>query len=128
MDEDLIREAEDWARILKKYHSGVYRNSVSALLYRLAAHINNQGLEIEHWRECAKYDATMEGPVFKGWDQSALNRCRRAYTDPLPDPRFELEAMNIAQVMGVDWNTAPDDLRRLCRKLVLKRHENDEKI
>jgi hypothetical protein len=33
--------------------------------------------EIEQWRECALYDATMKGPVFKGWDRSALDRCRR---------------------------------------------------
>ncbi len=34
--------------------------------------------EVQAWRECALYDATMEGPVFKGWDRSALERCRRA--------------------------------------------------
>ena len=34
--------------------------------------------ENEQWRACARYDATMEGPVFKGWDRSALERCRRA--------------------------------------------------
>ena len=34
--------------------------------------------EIEQWRACARYDATMEGPAFKGWDMSALERCRRA--------------------------------------------------
>lgn len=37
-----------------------------------------QAAEIEQWRACALYDATMEGPVFKGWDRSALERCRRA--------------------------------------------------
>jgi hypothetical protein len=36
-----------------------------------------QAAEIEQWRSCALYDATMEGPVFKGWDRSALERCRR---------------------------------------------------
>ena len=34
--------------------------------------------EIEEWRACARYDAMMEGPAFKGWDMSALERCRRA--------------------------------------------------
>ena len=34
--------------------------------------------EVDQWRSCARYDATMEGPVFKGWDRSALERCRRA--------------------------------------------------
>jgi uncharacterized small protein (DUF1192 family) len=42
------------------------------------AGIEAQAAEIEQWRECALYDATMEGPVFKGWDRSALERCRRA--------------------------------------------------
>lgn len=32
---------------------------------------------LREWQECALYDATMEGPVFKGWDRSALDRCRR---------------------------------------------------
>lgn len=40
--------------------------------------IEAQAAEIEQWRSCALYDATMEGPVFKGWDRSALERCRRA--------------------------------------------------
>lgn len=31
---------------------------------------------LQEWRECALYDATMEGPVFKGWNRSALDRCR----------------------------------------------------
>lgn len=32
--------------------------------------------EVTAWRECALYDPTMEGPRFKGWDRSALERCR----------------------------------------------------
>lgn len=32
---------------------------------------------LREWQECALYDATMEGPVFKGWDRSALERCRK---------------------------------------------------
>jgi hypothetical protein len=28
------------------------------------------------WLECALYDATMAGPVFKGWNRSALDRLR----------------------------------------------------
>lgn len=36
--------------------------------------------ELRRWRECAKYDATMDGtPAFKGWDRSALDRLRREY-------------------------------------------------
>ena len=44
----------------------------------LRERIEAQAAENEQWRECARYDATMEGPVFKGWDRSALERCRRA--------------------------------------------------
>jgi hypothetical protein len=35
-------------------------------------------LELLAWRECAEYDVTMDGRVFKGWNRSALDRCRRA--------------------------------------------------
>jgi len=41
--------------------------------------------QVEQWVECAMYDATMEGPVFKGWDRSALDRCRKRHEDK--DPR-----------------------------------------
>ena len=51
---------------------------VRGMLYCAADLIESQAAEIEQWRECALYDATMEGPVFKGWDRSALERCRRA--------------------------------------------------
>jgi hypothetical protein len=43
-----------------------------------ADRIEAQAAEIEQWRSCARYDAMMEGPAFKGWDMSALERCRRA--------------------------------------------------
>jgi len=37
--------------------------------------------EAEDWRECAKYDALMDGPRFKGWNRSALDRCRKKYIE-----------------------------------------------
>ena len=37
--------------------------------------------EVEAWRQCALYDATMAGPIFKGWDRSAMDRCRRRYIE-----------------------------------------------
>lgn len=37
--------------------------------------------EINEWRECAQYDATMEGPVFKGWNRSHLDRCRKQFIE-----------------------------------------------
>ena len=33
--------------------------------------------ELIGWWECALYDACMGGPVFRGWDRSALDRMRR---------------------------------------------------
>lgn len=42
--------------------------------------------ELRAWRECAKYDATVEGPVFKGWDRSALDRLRLAALTPAKEP------------------------------------------
>ena len=43
--------------------------------------------EVRNWRECAKYDVTMEGAIFAGrWDRSALERCRiYAEQNPLDD-------------------------------------------
>jgi len=32
--------------------------------------------EVTGWRECALYDACMDGPKFKGWNRSALDRMR----------------------------------------------------
>ena len=40
-----------------------------------------QAAEVAAWRECALYDATMEGPVFKGWDRSAMDRARRRFIE-----------------------------------------------
>ena len=51
---------------------------IGADLREAADRIEAQAAEIEEWRACARYDAMMEGPAFKGWDMSALERCRRA--------------------------------------------------
>jgi len=37
--------------------------------------------EVQDWRECAMYDALMSGPKFKGWNRSALDRCRQRYIE-----------------------------------------------
>ena len=56
--------------------------------YELEAWVEQQRVEIERlraeveaWRECAKYDPLMEGPRFKGWDRSALDRCRTRFIE-----------------------------------------------
>lgn len=41
--------------------------------------------QVAQWAECALYDATMEGPVFKGWNRSALERCRLAAIEAQQD-------------------------------------------
>ncbi len=33
--------------------------------------------ELNAWRDAAEYDATMEGPKFKGWNRSQLERARK---------------------------------------------------
>jgi hypothetical protein len=33
--------------------------------------------ELDGYHEAAQYDATMAGPVFKGWNRSTLDRARR---------------------------------------------------
>jgi hypothetical protein len=33
--------------------------------------------ELNAWRDAAEYDATMEGPKFKGWNRSQLDRARK---------------------------------------------------
>jgi len=43
--------------------------------------------EIQDWRDCARYDPCMEGPRFKGWDRSALDRCRKKYVEPVCPPK-----------------------------------------
>ena len=37
--------------------------------------------EVEEWHACARYDPTMEGPRFKGWDRSQMDRCRRQFME-----------------------------------------------
>ncbi len=37
--------------------------------------------ELKMYEEAALYDACMSGPVFKGWNRSALDRARRATED-----------------------------------------------
>jgi hypothetical protein len=54
---------------------GIVNNIDARALGRIADALDG----LNAWRECALYDALMSGPVFKGWDRSALDRCRRQY-------------------------------------------------
>jgi len=47
----------------------------------LAAAIHALEQEVQDWRECALYDPLMSGPKFKGWNRSALDRCRQIYIE-----------------------------------------------
>ena len=40
------------------------------------AYRDGAAAERARWMECALYDPLMEGPKFKGWNLSALNRLR----------------------------------------------------
>lgn len=44
-------------------------------------HITALTAEVFEWRECAQYDATMEGPVFKGWNRLQMDRCRKRFNE-----------------------------------------------
>jgi uncharacterized small protein (DUF1192 family) len=54
----------------------------------LRAEIERLKAESEAWRECAVYDPMMEGPRFKTWNRSALDRCRKRFIE---QPRAALE-------------------------------------
>ncbi len=64
---------------------GIIRECEAAILaLTRPARDAEQMREIAAWRECALYDATMEGPRFKGWDRSAMDRCRRRFIETHP--------------------------------------------
>ena len=48
---------------------------------RLAERVARLEAEVQDWRECARYDQLMEGPQFKGWNRSELDRCRKKYIE-----------------------------------------------
>ena len=51
-------------------------------LERKDAEIERLTAEVEEWRECARYDPTMSGEsLFKGWDRSQMDRCRKRYLE-----------------------------------------------
>ena len=89
MTDDTIPEpisAEGLALLLlsvaRDIDGGYPANAVWAATCRMsAALIDAQAAEVAAWRECALYDATMEGPVFKGWDRSAMDRARRRFIE-----------------------------------------------
>jgi hypothetical protein len=37
--------------------------------------------ERSRWMDCARVDATMEGPKLRGWNRSALDRCWKESLD-----------------------------------------------
>jgi hypothetical protein len=55
-----------------------YRADAVEEMMKATARIEKLEAALRAWRECALYDATIEGPVFKGWNRSALDRCRLA--------------------------------------------------
>lgn len=53
------------------------------------AEIERLRAELEGYHEAAQYDATMAGPVFKGWNRSTLDRARRVTEANRADPSRE---------------------------------------
>jgi hypothetical protein len=60
--DDLDTEVMAWAM-----------SAITALRRRVA----ELEAELEEYEHAASYDATMEGPVFKGWNRSSLDRARK---------------------------------------------------
>lgn len=50
-------------------------------LQRALDEIDRLRNELAEWHDCAQYDAKMEGPMFKGWNRSQLDRCRTRYIE-----------------------------------------------
>lgn len=86
-----VRPDTHWARLVKRLLNppfgtdtserllmGEAADAVRYLLERVSPASEALMAEVAAWRECALYDPTMEGPRFKGWDRSALDRCRVA--------------------------------------------------
>lgn len=53
-------------------------NAAPALIAS-AARVAELEAEVAEWRECMQFDALMSGPVFKGWDRSQMERCRKKH-------------------------------------------------
>ena len=105
--DDLVKKARDHADVIDRDAFDIAPEYTAALLTSLADEVDKlderetellaqcAGLEwqiaamtdevvrlreaLREWGECAMYDALMEGPKFKGWDRSALDRCRRKH-------------------------------------------------
>ena len=75
---DCMAEASDLKAIIEA--AFVPNRTVELLgecIESLTARAEEAEARLREWQECALYDATMEGPAFKGWDRSALERCRK---------------------------------------------------
>ena len=59
----------------------VRADQFSALEQEVLDYVKALAQEVQDWRECAMYDALMSGPKFKGWNRSALDRCRQRYIE-----------------------------------------------
>jgi hypothetical protein len=53
---------------------------------RAPANVGGQPEAVQALLDCALYDATMEGPAFKGWNRSSLDRLRKRYEQMVAPP------------------------------------------
>lgn len=65
----------------KKKKRRLLTSDHEADIARLTAERDALRAEAEEWRDCAQYDPLMNGPRFKGWNRSALDRCRKQYIE-----------------------------------------------
>lgn len=78
----LMAQRDDYKDDYFRRHKEAADNAIRAMTAEARAEAAEQRERVLRerltaWEECALYDATMEGPVFKGWNRSALDRCRQ---------------------------------------------------
>ena len=83
MSDDIVARLRDPGAYIVDYKDSMKMCADAAdALERKDAEIVRLTAEVEEWRECARYDPTMSGEsLFKGWDRSQMDRCRKKYIE-----------------------------------------------
>lgn len=72
-----MTELSDYRRMVERPMVARYEERINALHET----IEQLRAELAEWHDCAQYDPQMEGPAFKGWNRSQLDRCRTRYIE-----------------------------------------------
>ena len=76
-----VEDLRETAKRVGSHRAATNCLDAAAFIERQAAALAAARAEVTAWRECARYDPLMSGRAFKGWDRSALDRCRRTYIE-----------------------------------------------